>query len=132
MNFVSGASWRPAVRTSGRAALFGALFVLAACAGREPVTTGTAVLPALATAAQDPLGRFVATAAPGQQGMVALPNGRTVQVRLVRAYAAASRRECREVLLDEGIGGWASLLCQADGQWVAARPLLLGSGAVRP
>ncbi|WP_158292416.1 DVU3141 family protein [Paracraurococcus ruber] len=112
----------------GRAALPGLLLLLlAGCAAGGPAAPGA---PAAATPApRDALGRFLAGAAPGQQGSVTLEDGRTTRVRVVRAYAAASGRQCREVLLGEGVGGRASLLCEAEGNWVAARPLLLGSSA---
>src|SRR5438552_17795 len=96
--------------------LFGALILLAGCgADRQAGTLATA--PAPAAAQQDPLGRFVATAAPGQSGTVVLADGRAAEVRVVRAYAAASGRECREVIVGAGNAGRASVLCQADGQW---------------
>jgi hypothetical protein len=131
MIFVSDASGRPATGTSIPAALLGALLLLAGCGGeaQQAATLDPAVAPAMVQG--DPLGRFVASAAPGQSGAVVLADGRTAQVQVLRAYAAASGRECREVLVG-GTAGRASLLCQADGQWVAARPLLLGSGSARP
>ncbi|MFC7474410.1 DVU3141 family protein [Dankookia sp. GCM10030260] len=118
--------------TSTRLALLGALFFLAGCSVGGPSSTLAASPPSVAAVQQDPLGAFIAGAAPGQSGTVVLADGRSTQARVVRAYAAASGRECREVILGAGYGGQASLLCQADGQWVAARPLLLGSGAARP
>ena len=130
MIFVSGASGRRTMGTFPATALLGAL-LLAGCGAAAPeATLASAAAPAVV--AQDPLGRFVAGAAPGQSGTVFLADGQPTQVRVVRAYAAASGRECREVQLGAGYAGRASLLCQADGQWVAARPLLLGSGAARP
>ncbi len=129
MNFVSGASGRPAMAGFHRFALLGALLVLAACAGERAATLAGPAPAAAVAAPQDPLGQFVATAAPGQSGSVVLGDGRTTQVQVVRAYAAASGRECREVIVG---GGRASLLCQSEGQWVAARPLLLGGSAARP
>jgi hypothetical protein len=133
MILLSGTLMHSMRRMPASLALSGALIALAACTGAGQPGTGTTTLPASAPAApQDALGRFVATAAPGQLGTVALADGRLAQVRVVRAYAAASGRECREVLIGEGLGGRASLLCEADGQWVQARPLLLGSGSARP
>jgi 17 kDa common-antigen outer membrane protein len=81
---------------------------------------------------QDPLAGFVATSAPGQQGTVTLADGQPASVRLLRGYAAASGRECREVLVGASTLSRSSLFCQADGQWVAARPLLQGGGTGRP
>ncbi|WP_241671067.1 DVU3141 family protein [Dankookia rubra] len=91
-----------------------------------------AAAPPPSVAQQDPLGRFVGSMPPGQAGTVMLADGRTTEARVVRAYAAASGRDCREVILGAGTAGQARLLCQSEGQWVAARPLLLGSGALRP
>jgi hypothetical protein len=131
MIFVSGASGRPATGTSTPLALLGALLLLAGCGADRQAST-LAASPLVAAVQQDPLSAFMAGAAPGQAGTVVLADGRTTQARVVRAYAAASGRECREVILGAGYAGQASLLCQAEGQWVAARPLLLGSGAARP
>jgi hypothetical protein len=131
MIFVSGASGRPAMGTSTPLALLGALLLLAGCgADRQMATLAGAPTPIAVQ--QDPLGQFVGAMPPGQAGTVVLADGRTTQARVVRAYAAASGRECREVILGAGTTGRASLLCQSEGQWVAARPLLLGSGAARP
>jgi len=126
MNFVSDASGRPAIMTWVRFAVFAAALLPAAC-GRP--SADTVALPEPAPPPQDPLSRFVASAAPGQEGVVTFADGRATRVQVLRAYAAASGRECREVQVG---GGRASLLCQAEGQWVQARPLLLGSGAARP
>jgi len=81
-----------------------------------------------AAAQQDALGQFVAHAAPGQESTVTMSDGRPARVQVLRAYAAASGRECREVLMG-GTAGRASLLCESEGQWVATRPLLGGGGA---
>lgn len=132
MIFVSHVHGRPVPRTSARSALVAMLLALAGCAGApQPATLGAAPAAEVAPVRQDPLGRFVAAAAPGQEGTVTLADGRAARVRVLRAYAAASGRECREVLVGDGGAGRAILLCQADGQWVAARPLL-GGGAPRP
>jgi hypothetical protein len=131
MIFVLGASGRPAKGTSIPAALLGALLLLAGC-GADRQAAMPAAAPALAAVQQDPLGQFVRTTPPGQAGRVVLADGRTTEARVVRAYAAASGRECREVILGAGTAGQASLLCQSEDRWVAARPLLLGSGATRP
>lgn len=61
-----------------------------------------------------------------------LANGQSARVRLVRAYNAASGRECREVLVGAGVAERSRLVCAADaGVWAEARPLL-GGGATRP
>ena len=131
MIFVSDTSGRPTMGTSTPLAMLGALLLLAGC-GADRQTTTLAAAPAVAAAQQDPLGRFVGSMPPGQPGTVVLADGRTTEARVVRAYAAASGRECREVILGAGTTGRASLICQSEGQWIAARPLLLGSGAARP
>ncbi|WP_431268730.1 DVU3141 family protein [Dankookia sp. P2] len=131
MIFVSGASGRPALKTSTPLALLGALLLLAGCGVDRPAATPAAA-PVPVSAQQDPLGQFVGSMPPGHAGTVVLADGRTTQARVVRAYAAASGRDCREVILGAGTTGQASLLCQSEGQWVATRPLLLGSGAARP
>lgn len=128
---VSGASGRPAMGTSTPLALLGLLCLLAGC-GADRQAAMPAATPAAAMVQQDPLGQFVASTPPGQAGMVVLADGRSTEARVVRAYAAASGRECREVILGAGTAGRASLLCQSEGQWVAARPLLPGSGTAPP
>lgn len=69
---------------------------------------------------------------PGADDTVVLPaTGQTARVRLVRAYAAASGRECREVLVGTGGGGTSRLLCRAGEGWREARPLIT-AGTGRP
>lgn len=68
---------------------------------------------------------FAANAAPGAEDTVLLPaTGQTARVRLVRTYAAASGRECREVQVATGGGARSRLLCRAGEGWREARPLL--------
>ncbi|WP_165943425.1 DVU3141 family protein [Roseicella aquatilis] len=114
---------------SRAAVLAGLVLTLVACAGRQP-TAVMAESPAAAPQPGDALGEFLAGARQGQEAVVPLPGGGTGPVRVMRAYVAASGRECREVLI--GGAGRASLLCQADGQWVTARPLLQGGSMARP
>jgi hypothetical protein len=86
-------------------------------------------------ASDDPVIVFAARAQPGQQDRVTLPGGQSATVRLVRAYAAASGRECREVVVGSGLGERSRLLCNGEGGWAEARPLLRGgafSSAGRP
>lgn len=131
MLFVSGSARRPASGIAPPLVLLGALLLLAGC-GADQQAARLATTPAPPAAASDPLGQFVATAPPGQAGTVVLADGRATEVRVVRAYAAASGRDCREVILGAGTAGRASLLCRSESQWVTSRPLLLGSGAARP
>jgi hypothetical protein len=88
---------------------------------------------AAAAGPMDPLVAFAASAQPGIETVVAMPNsGRNARVRLLRAYNAASGRECREVLVGAGVDERSRVVCQMDGQWAEARPLLRGGGMQRP
>ncbi|MDQ1081218.1 putative small lipoprotein YifL [Pseudoroseomonas cervicalis] len=83
----------------------------------------------------DPLSAFVASAQPGQQGVVSPEAGLApVPVRVVRAYNAGSGRECRELSIGGGgvTGGRPALYCQGPAGWEAARPLLRGGAVARP
>lgn len=84
--------------------------------------------------AADPVSAFAATASPGSETVAALPGGGQARLRLLRAYHAASGRECREVLVGTGFEERSSLVCQGEGgAWVPARPLLQsGSGGRAP
>ena len=96
----------------------------------QPAGAGAARTVALATPA-DPVAAFAATAAPGTEAQVVLEGGRSARLRLLRAYNAASGRECREVLIGSGLDERSSLVCLQDGVWMTARPLLR-SGSRRP
>jgi hypothetical protein len=90
-------------------------------------STGAAAAPAPVVSAvprgPDPLGDFAETATPGSVGFV---NGE--RARLVRAYNAASGRECREIILGSGTSERAAVACRsASGQFVSSTPLLRGS-----
>ena len=109
--------------------LLGGLLLLAACAetGALPQQAAEPVAPI-----SDPVVAFAAAATPGAEDTVVLPaTGQTARVRLVRAYAAASGRECREVLVGTGGGGTSRLLCRAGEGWREARPLIT-AGTGRP
>lgn len=101
---------------------------------------GEAAARPAAAAPADPVVAFAAQAQPGAEATMADPaTGRPVRVRLVRAYAAASGRECREVaLLAAGMpaaGGGAPrrLVCRGEGGvWIEARPLLRSGVAAAP
>ena len=77
------------------------LLVLSGCAGAGRLSLGrTGVAPATpptAAAPTDPLLAFAARAQPGTQESVTLADGQPASLRLVRAYHAASGRECREI-----------------------------------
>ncbi|WP_372621517.1 DVU3141 family protein [Falsiroseomonas sp.] len=115
-------------------ALFGAL-LLAGCAGGGGLFGGAgqpATQPTAAPAVQDPLAAFAAQAAPGAQARVTLADGQPATVRLARSYAAASGRECREVLVGAGMAQRSQLVCRTEaGSWEQARPLLRGAGPMR-
>ena len=108
------------VRSAGVLAV---VLLLAGCGSNDAALRGDApVVPR----APDPIAIFAASATPGADGTVTIPEtGQNIRVRLLRAYAAASGRECREV----AVGGAAQnrLLCRDDAGWVEARPLLRGA-----
>ncbi len=82
---------------------------------------------------QDPLAAFAAQAAPGTASRITLSDGRAVDVRLLRRYAAASGRECREVQIGSGSTQRSQVVCNTEETgWAVSRPLLRGGGTVRP
>jgi hypothetical protein len=123
-----------------RLGLLAALLALGACANgggglgfgsrsAAPAATSTAA-PAAIT---DPVAAFAAQSRPGAQGTVTLAGGQSASVRLVRAYQAASGRECREVLVGSGMAERAQLVCATEGGgWAPSRPLLRGGAAGQP
>lgn len=111
----------------GKAAgMLGIALLMAGCA-----ETGVAPAPGAegpVAPISDPVVAFAASAGPGAEETVTLPStGQTVRLRLVRAYAAASGRECREVQMGTGSGSASRLLCGAGTGWREARPLIRGS-----
>jgi common-antigen outer membrane protein len=78
----------------------------------------------------DPVAAFAASASPGSETVAVLPEtGGSARLRLLRSYAAASGRECREVLIGTGVAERTRLVCRDEGgSWTAARPLLRGGG----
>jgi hypothetical protein len=118
--------WTTAPGRLAGAALLASAFALGGC------TTETAVTAAAAPPLPpDPISAFAARATPGTQSSVVLGDGRPAAVRLNRVYAAASGRECREVVVGTGAAQNLRLVCQAEnGAWVQAPPLLRG-GLVR-
>jgi hypothetical protein len=106
--------------------LLGLLLLLAGCA--ETMDAPTASVEGPLAPITDPVVAFAASAGPGSQETVTLPTtGQTVQLRLVRAYTAASGRECREVQVGAGGSANVRLLCRAGAGWREARPLIRGS-----
>jgi len=81
-------------------------------------------------AISDPVVAFAANASPGAEDSVVLPStGQTARLRMVRSYAAASGRECREVQVSTGGGAQMRLLCSAGTGWREARPLMRDAAA---
>jgi hypothetical protein len=73
----------------------------------------------------DPVVAFAANGLPGAEDSVVLPStGQTARLRMVRSYAAASGRECREVQVTTGGGSYTRLLCGVGTGWREARPLM--------
>lgn len=102
-----------------------ALLALAGCAtGEAPVAFAAPPRPA------DPLALFAAEAVPGATGRVVLADGRSVAARVTRSYAAASGRDCREVLVMDAPSGRSALYCHDEAAgWQVARPLQRGGAA---
>lgn len=99
-----------------------ALGVLAGCAEPTAVISPGGDTPAAIT---DPVVAFAANASPGAEDSVVLPEtGQSARLRMVRAYAAASGRECREVQVNTSGTAQVRLLCRAGTGWREARPLL--------
>ena len=130
MNIASGTIAPHAM--TGRACVFVAL-LLGGCTqlAGTPAPMAAAPVP-VAAAPMDAVVAFAASARPGSEATVTLDSGRSARVRLLRAYNAASGRECREVLVGGGIEERSRLVCQAGDQWADARPLLRGGGMQRP
>jgi hypothetical protein len=91
---------------------------------------GQGMAPEAVQAPTDPVVAFAARAQPGATELL-LDAGRPVRATLVRAYHAASGRDCRQVQLDTGAEMRLRLVCSEGGRWAEARPLLRGSGAAR-
>lgn len=106
--------------------LAGLALLLAGCAATDSAPVQGAQGPLAPIT--DPVVAFAASAGPGAQETVTLPStGQTVQLRLVRSYAAASGSECREVQMGSGTGADSRLLCGAGTGWREARPLIRGT-----
>lgn len=78
----------------------------------------------------DPVTAFAADPPPNGEGQVQLADtGEMARLRLVRQYAAASGRECREVRIIQRGGDQSRLFCRAGTGWIEARPLLTQASA---
>ncbi len=105
------------------------LLALATCGCAKPFgAPGTAQQQPAASPSGDPVAAFAAGAAPGSETVAVLPEtGGSARLRLLRAYSAASGRECREVLIGTGLAERTRLVCRNEGGgWAPARPLLSG------
>ncbi|HYF09856.1 MAG TPA: DVU3141 family protein [Acetobacteraceae bacterium] len=103
----------------------GGLALLLLVAGCGPQAAPGSPDPAAPVAATDPVAIFAASSSPGAEGTVVIPEtGQAVRVRLVRAYAAASGRECREVAVSGSPG--SRVICRTEAGWIGARPLVSG------
>ena len=103
----------------------GALVMVALATGCATDPGGSGRNTETAPQAPDAVALFAASATPGSVGNVVVSEtGQSVRVRLVRAYAAASGRECREVALSTAAQN--RLLCRSDTGWAEAQPLLRG------
>ncbi|HEV7265255.1 MAG TPA: DVU3141 family protein [Falsiroseomonas sp.] len=114
-------------------ALLGVVLLAGCAGGAGPFGSGQpAVQPTAAPAVMDPLAAFAAEASPGAQARITLASGQPATVRLARSYAAASGRECREVLVGAGMAQRSQVVCRTEaGVWEPARPLLRGAGPLR-
>lgn len=74
----------------------------------------------------DPLSQFALTSSQGSEGTVALA-GVAERARVIRAYNAASGRQCREILFGSGGGERAQLVCGDANGFQLATPLLRGA-----
>lgn len=84
--------------------------------------------PVVVRAATDPLSQFALASGPGTEGQVVLANGVSERARVLRAYSAASGRECREILLGQGGAERSELVCGDASGFQVARPLLRAGG----
>ena len=99
------------------------LFPLAACGGLGGAPEGAAS--AVPRPILDPVAAFAADPPTGAQAQVFLADrNETVTLRLVRQYAAASGRECREVRVSQRGEDSLRLYCRAGSGWIEARPLI--------
>ena len=77
----------------------------------------------------DPIASLAADRPTEAQAQVILAaRNETVTFRMVRQYAAASGRECREVRVSQRGGGGLRPFCRAGTGWIEARPLIVHTG----
>ena len=96
--------------------------VLAACSAMNAEQSSASPEP---TRILDPVAAFAADPPAGGEGQVFLAEtDEMARVRLIRQYAAASGRECRELRLSRRGGDQIRVYCRAGTGWIEARPLL--------
>lgn len=80
--------------------------------------------------ADDPVLSFVTSASVGQESFfsTSIPPG-TVRMTLLRVYAAASGRDCREFIESSAAQSQSRVFCEGADGWSEAHPLLaVGNG----
>ncbi|MCA3278339.1 MAG: hypothetical protein ING10_03605 [Roseomonas sp.] len=78
----------------------------------------------------DPIAAFAADPPTEAQAQIFLADqNETVTLRIMRQYAAASGRECREVRVTQRGGDSLRLFCRAGTGWIEARPLIAHTAA---
>jgi hypothetical protein len=100
--------------------------VLAGCGGTVGLGgAGEGAASAVPRPILDPVAAFAADPPTGAQAQVFIAgSNETVTLRLVRQYAAASGRECREVKVSQRSEDSLRLFCRAGTGWIEARPLI--------
>lgn len=101
------------------------LLPLAGCGGLSRVGGTGEAAAAPSRPILDPIAAFAADPPTAAQAQVFLADrNETVTLRLVRQYAAASGRECREVRVSQRNEDSLRLYCRAGTGWIEARPLI--------
>lgn len=122
--------------------MLAAALMLSGCGGAGGLTAGwpfsrqaagPAASQSVPAVPADPVLAFAARSQPGAQDRITLADGQPATARLVRAYNAASGRECREVAVVTSAGERARVICATpEGSWAETRILLRGGGIPRP
>ena len=124
----SGAYRGRQMRGSGILSLFALL--LAGCGGTSGLGGTGEVAPLAPRPILDPIAAFAADPPNNAQAQVFLAErNETVTLRIMRQYAAASGRECREVRVTQRGGDSLRLFCRAGTGWIEARPLIAQTDA---
>ena len=72
----------------------------------------------------DPLSQVALANGAGAEGLIPVAGGASERARVLRAYTAASGRQCREILFGNGIGERSQLVC-GDAHGFQMAPALL-------